>query len=86
MDSKIDLEELDKKMQEDGWNFKGAVLHYKKAFKEQASIYEKDGKYIVSGIDSSGESVLFEPISKKEAEKRLEESIKEISKFMFKKI
>lgn len=86
MDSEIDLEELDKKMQKDGWNFKGAVLHYKKAFKEQASVYEKEGKYIVSGIDSSGESVLFKSISKKEAEKRLEESIKEISKFMFKKI
>ena len=86
MDSEIDLEELDKKMQKDGWNFKGAVLHYKKAFKEQASVYEKEGKYFVSGIDSSGESVLFEPISKKEAEKRLDESIKEISKFMFKKI
>jgi len=83
MNRKIDVEELDEKMQKDGWKFLGAILNYKKAWKNQASIYEKEGKYIVSGIDSSGEAELHEPISKKEAEKRLDDSIKEIRRFMF---
>lgn len=86
MDSRINVEELDKKMQKDGWIFKGVILNYKKAFKEQASVYEKEGKYVVSGIDTSGENELFENISKEEAEKRIKESIKEISKYMFKQI
>lgn len=86
MDIEINVDELDQKMQKDGWKFKGAILHYKNAFKEQASIYEKDGKYVVSGIDSSGKNELFEPISKKEAEKKINESIKEISKYMFRQI
>ena len=85
MNSKIDIEELDQKMQKNGWTFKGAILNYKKAYKQQASIYEKNGKYIVSGIDISGNNELFEKISKKEAEKKLNESIKEISKYMLDK-
>lgn len=83
MTAKIDLEELDNKLQKNGWKFLGPILHYKKAWKNQASIYEKDGKYIIAGIDESGESELNEPISKKEAERRLEESYKEIRKYMF---
>ena len=83
MSEAIDIEKLDKKMQDDGWTFLGAILHYKKAWKEQASIYKKNGKYVVSGIDSYGKNELFEPISKKEAEKRINESIKEIRRFMF---
>ena len=83
MNSKIDVEELDKKMRENGWKFLGAILHYEKAWKNQASIYEKDGKYVVSGVDSSGETELHESISKKEAEKRLDDSFKEIKKYMF---
>ena len=83
MNSKIDINEIDKKLQKEGWKFLGAILHYDKAWKNQASIYEKDGKYIVSGIDSNGEAELNEPISKKEAEKRLDDSIKEIRKYMF---
>jgi len=86
MARKIDVEVLDQKMQKNGWNFKGAILNYKNAFKKQASIYEKDGKYMVSGIDSSGKNELFETISKNEAEKRIMESIKEISKHMFRQI
>jgi len=86
MDTEIDVEELDQKMQKNGWNFKGAILNYKNAFKEQASIYEKDGKYVVSGVDSSGKNELFETISKKGAEKRINESTKEISKYMFRQI
>ena len=86
MDNEIDVDELDQKMQKNGWKFKGAIINYKNAFKEQASIYEKDGKYVVSGIDSSGKKELFENISKKEAEKSINDSIKEISKYIFRQI
>jgi len=70
-------------MQDDGWKFLGAILHYNKAWKNQASVYEKDGKYVVSGLDSSGKQDFKDSISKEDAEKRLDESIKEIRKFMF---
>ena len=83
MKAKIDVEELDENMQKNGWKFLGAILHYEKAWKNQASIYEKDGEYVVSGIDSSGKVELHESISKEEAEKRLDESIKEIRCHMF---
>jgi hypothetical protein len=83
MKTKIDVNELDEKMQKNGWKFLGAILHYEKAWKNQASIYEKNGEYVVSGIDSSGQAELHEPISKKEAEKRIDESIKEIRRLMF---
>ena len=83
MDTKIYLEELDNKLQKKGWKFLGPILHYEKAWKDQASVYEKDGKYIVSGINASGKTELNEPISKKEAKKRLEESYKEIKKYLF---
>ena len=52
--------------------------------KNQANVYEKNGKYIVSGVDHSGEKILKDTISKKEAEKRVKESLIEISKFMLK--
>ena len=82
MTQDLDIEKIDEKMQKDGWSFLGPILNYDKAWKNQASIYEKNGKYIVSGIDSNGEGELHEPISKNEAEKRIEDSIKEIRKFM----
>jgi hypothetical protein len=85
MTKKINVEELDEKMRKDGWTFLGAILHYEKAYKKQASVYEKNGKYVISGIKSNGLNELFESISKKEAEERLKESIDEIRKFMFKK-
>ena len=69
-------------MQKDGWKFLGPILHYEKALKNQAMIYEKDNKCIVFGIDQTGENILNEPISKKEAEKRIKESLIEISKHM----
>jgi hypothetical protein len=69
-------------MQEDGWKFLGPILHYEKALKNQAMIYEKNDKYIVFGIDQTGKNILNEPISKKEAEKRIKESLIEISKHM----
>jgi len=83
MSKAIDINQLDKKMRDNGWKFFGAILHYKKAWKNQASIYVKNGKYVISGIDSTEKNELHEPISKKEAEKRVEESLKEIRKFMF---
>jgi len=83
MNSKVDIDEIDKRLQKEGWKFLGAILHYNKAWKNQASVYKKDGKYIVSGIDSSGNAELNETISKKEAEKRIDESIKEIRQLMF---
>ena len=83
MDKQKEIEDLDKKMQEKGWKFYSPILHYDKAWKNQAVIYGKDGKYIVSGFDKSGEKEIFEPISKKEAEKRSKESLEEIKKHMF---
>jgi len=82
MNEEINIELLDKKMQEKGWKFIGPILHYDKAFKNQAAVYEKNGEYIVSGVDSTGEKELSEPISKKEAETRIKESFKEIRKHM----
>ncbi|MCK5261517.1 MAG: hypothetical protein KAJ44_05010 [Thermoplasmatales archaeon] len=70
-------------MREQGWKFLGAILHYEKAWKNQASIYEKDGKYVVSGLDSSEEAEVHEPISEKEAKKRLYDSLEEIRKLIF---
>lgn len=86
MTSNIDINEIDEKMQKDGWKFFGPILHYNNAWKNQASVYEKNGIYKVCGIDSIGETEIYERISKKEAEKRVKESLKEISKFMFKTI
>jgi len=82
MNEEINIELLDKKMQEKGWKFIGPILHYDKAFKNQAAVYEKNGEYIVSGVDSTGEKELSDPISKKEAETRIKESFKEIRKHM----
>ena len=82
MSTEIDVDEIDKKMQDQGWKFLGPILHYEKAWKNQASIYEKDDKYVVSGIDSDGIAELREPIPKDEAKKRLKESMDEIRKFM----
>ena len=83
MDNKVDVESIDKRMQEEGWKFLGAILHYKKAWKNQAAIYEKDGKYVVSGLDSSEEAELHESITEKEAKKRLHDSLEEIRELIF---
>ena len=86
MKIKEDIEKLDKKMQKDGWEFFGPILHYKKAWKKQASIYKKEKKFVITGIDSTGEKEFIQNISKKEAEKQVKQSLKEIRKFMFTKI
>lgn len=83
MDKKKSIELIDKKLQQNGWIFIGPILHYKKAWKNQAAVYQKNGKYIISGIDSDGRTELNEPISKKEAEKRTKESFEEIKKHLF---
>jgi len=83
MDKRAHVEQLDKKMQEKGWKFFGPILHYKKAWKDHAAIYIKDGKYVVSGLDASGENELYEPIEEKEAIKRKTEGLEEIKKFIF---
>jgi hypothetical protein len=80
MNIEINIELLDKKMQENGWRFIGPILHYSQAWKNQAAIYEKDGKYVVSGIDFTGKKELYKPITKIEAEKRIKESYEEIKK------
>ena len=85
MKNKINLEKLDKQLQKKGWKFLGPILHYEKAWKGQASVYEKNGKYIVYGIDRSGEKILNCSISKSEAEKKLKKSLIEISKYMLQK-
>jgi hypothetical protein len=72
-------------MQDDGWKFLGPILHYENALKNQAMIYEKNGHCIVFGIDKTSNNILNEPISKKEAEIRIKESLIEISKHMLRK-
>ena len=83
MDKRTHIEKIDKKRQEQGWKFFGPILNYNKAWKDHAAIYERNGKYIVSGLDSSGKEQLCEPIEKKEAQKRADESLKEIKKIIF---
>jgi len=83
MGSTIDVNKIDEKMQKNGWVFIGAILHYENAWKNQASIYKKGNKYVVSGIDSTGNAELNEKMSKKDAERRLKQSREEIKKFMF---
>ena len=83
MDNRTHIEKIDKKMQEQDWKFIGAILHYNKAWKKQAAVYERNGKYVVSGLDASGKNELHEPIEKKEALKRVNESLEEIRKRIF---
>ena len=80
----IDVNEIDKKLIDNGWTFVGPVLHYPDAWKDQGSVYVKDKHYIVAGIDASGEGELHKPIPEKEAKKRVTESLKEIRRLMFK--
>ena len=83
MDKRTHIEKIDKKMQEQGWRFIGAILHYNKAWKNQAAVYERNGKYVVSGLDASGKNELHELIEKKDAIKRMNKSLEEIRKRIF---
>jgi len=82
MDKRAQVEEIGKRMQQQGWRFFGPILHYEKAWKDHAAIYERNGEYIVSGLDATGEKELHEPIGKTEAIKRSEESFEEIKQFI----
>jgi len=82
MNKDIDINKLDEEMQKKGWNFLGPILHYEKALKKQANIYEKNGKYVIFGLDKTGKKTFQDSISREEAEKRVKKSVIEISKFM----
>ena len=77
------IEQIDEKLIQQGWIFIGPILHYEQAWKQQAGIYERNGHYIVSGIDSSGEKELHQPIEKAEALQRVEQSLEEIREQLF---
>ena len=83
MDKRAHIEKIDEKMQDQGWTFFGPILHYDKAWKNQAGIYERNSEYVVSGLDSSGMYELHEPMEKIEVLKRVEESLEEIKKYIF---
>lgn len=80
--AQLDMNDIDKRLQKNGWRFIGPILNYESALKNQASVYEKNGRYIVVGLDKTGEKELHDSISKKDAERRTKESIIKISKFM----
>ena len=84
MDKRTHVEKIGKRIQEQGWIFFGPILHYKNAWKDHGAVYERDGKYIVSGLDFTGEKELLEPIEKKEAIRRVGESLEEIKKYILK--
>jgi len=63
-----------------------SIIALQEAWKEQAAIYVKNGKYIVSGIESKGEFELNESITEVEAIKRKKESLEEIKKHIFSSI
>ena len=83
MDKRAHIEKIDQKMQSLGWKFFAPILHYERAWKNQAGIYEKNGEYVVSGLDYTGENELYEPIEKNEAIRRAEESLEEIKDCIF---
>ncbi|MFO7678260.1 MAG: hypothetical protein R6V50_07770 [Thermoplasmatota archaeon] len=83
MDKREHVESIARKMQEKGWVFFGPILHYKKAWKEHAAVYKKNDRYVVSGLDYTGEKELHEPIDDKEAIQRVEKSLEEIKGFIF---
>jgi hypothetical protein len=83
MDKRTHIEKIAQKMEDQGWVFFGPILHYPKAWKNQAAVYERNGSFIVSGLDTSGIKELYEPIEKKEAIQRIEKSLEEIKKCIF---
>ena len=82
MSEEIDINKLDLKMQKKGWIFLGPILHYKKALKDQALVYKKNNEYIVFGIEKGENKTFKDKIEKNIAEKRVKESMIEISKHM----
>ena len=84
MIDKTDINKIDEQMQKNGWVFLGPILNYKKALKDQALVYKKNDEYIVLGIDKTGTNTFKDKIEKNAAEKRVKESMTEISKYMLK--
>lgn len=84
MSDETDINKIDEEMQKDGWIFLGPILHYEKASKDQGLVYKKNDQYIVLGIDKKEEKVFKDKIEKNVAEKRVKESMIEISKHMLK--
>jgi len=82
MVDETDINKIDEQMQKDGWIFLGPILHYEKALKDQALVYKKSDEYIVLGIDKTGANTFKDHIEKNTAEKRVKESMIEISKHM----
>lgn len=82
MNEETDINKIDEQMQKDGWTFLGPILHYEKALKDQGLVYKKNDEYIVLGIDKTGANTFKDKIEKNTAEKRVEESMIEISKHM----
>ena len=82
MVDETDINKIDEQMQKDGWIFLGPILHYEKASKDQALVYKKSDEYIVLGIDKTGVNTFKDHIEKNTAEKRVKESMIEISKHM----
>jgi hypothetical protein len=83
MDKREQVEAIAKKMLDEGWIFVGPILHYENAWKQHAAVYKKNNKYVVSGLDCTGEQELHEPIDEKQAIQRVEQSLEEIKCFLF---
>jgi len=84
MTNETDINKIDEEMQKKGWIFLGPILHYEKAVKDQALVYKKENEYIVLGINKNENEVFKDKIQKNIAEKRVKESMIEISKHMLK--
>ena len=84
MENETDINKIDEKMQKQGWTFLGPILHYEKALNEQALVYKKENEYVVVGFDKKEDKTFKDKIEKNIAEKRVKESMIEISKHMLK--
>ncbi len=82
MTNETDINKIDEEIQKKGWIFLGPILHYEKAVKDQALVYKKENEYIVLGIDKTKNEIFKDKIEKNVAEKRVKESMTEISKHM----
>ena len=82
MTNETDINKIDEEMQKEGWVFLGPILHYEKAIKDQALVYKKENEYIVLGVGKAGNEIFRDKIEKNVAEKRVKESMIEISKHM----
>ncbi len=82
MTEETNINKLDEQLQKQGWIFLGPILNYEKASKNQALVYKKNEEYIVLGIDKNQGNIFKDKIEKDIAEKRVKESMIQISKHM----